>query len=151
MVTRRDFLGLLAGTTAGVLAPAYAKAEKVVEFKVKLKRYEFDPMVITVNKGDSVRFIIESLDIEHGFYIDGYDIDVRVQHAEQKVVEFKADKAGAFRMRCSAMCGPLHPFMVGKFVVEPNNRFLGSIGLSLLLPFALLAYLNNKKGDDADG
>jgi len=151
MVTRRDFIGLLAGTTAGLLTPAYAQTDSVVEFNVKLKRYEFDPEVIRVKKGDTVRLSIESIDIEHGFYIDGYDIDVRVPHAELRVVEFKADKTGAFRIRCSAMCGPLHPFMVGKFVVEPNNRFLGSIGLSFLLPFALLAYLYNKKGDDVDG
>ncbi len=145
MVTRRDFIKLAAGTTAGLLTPVYAQTDRVVEFHVKLKRFEYDPQVIKVKKGDTVRLTIESIDIEHGFYIDGYDIDVRVRHAEQKVVEFKADKTGAYRIRCSVMCGPLHPFMVGKLVVEPNNRFLGSIGLSLLLPFALLAYLYDKK------
>ncbi|MEE8357921.1 MAG: twin-arginine translocation signal domain-containing protein [Candidatus Hydrothermarchaeales archaeon] len=148
MVTRRDFIKLATGTTAGLLTPVYAQTDRVVEFHVKLKRFEIEPEIIRVKKGDTVRLYIEAVDIEHGLYIDGYDIDVRVRHAEQKIVEFKADKTGAYRMRCSVMCGPLHPFMVGKFVVEPNNRFIGSIILSLLLPFALLAYLNDRKKRD---
>lgn len=148
---RRDFLKLAVGTTAAFITPVSVQASNVVEFHVTLKRYEFDPEVIRVKKGDIVRLYIESLDIEHGFYIDGYNIDVRIQHADRMVVEFEADKAGAFRMRCSVMCGPLHPFMVGKLVVEPNYRFLGSIGLSFLLPFSLLAFLYNKRGEETHG
>lgn len=151
MVTRRDFMRLSAGTTAGLLTPVNVQAQRVVEFHLILKRYEIDPEIIKVKKGDIVRLYIEALDVEHGFYIDGYNIDVKIPHAEQKVVEFKADKTGAFRMRCSVMCGPLHPFMVGKLVVEPNNRFLGSIILSFLLPFAFLSYLYKKTGDEVNG
>jgi heme/copper-type cytochrome/quinol oxidase subunit 2 len=77
---------------------------------------------------------------------------MKVRHAELKVLEFVADKPGAFKVRCSVACGPMHPFMIGKLVVEPNHRFSASIGLALGLPFAALMYLRlrGKVGKDGD-
>jgi heme/copper-type cytochrome/quinol oxidase subunit 2 len=123
----------------------------VKEFRIKLKRYKFTPSVIRVNQGDRVRLIIEGLDLEHGLYIDGYDINIKVRHAEAKTVEFTADRIGSFRIRCSVVCGPLHPFMTGKLVVEPNSQFLLSAFLSLIVPFGTLIFLHHRKRGKSNG
>ncbi|MFQ5801094.1 MAG: cupredoxin domain-containing protein [Candidatus Hydrothermarchaeales archaeon] len=146
MVKRRDFLkGMLLGAAAATF-PSEVLAQKrnsgVKEFHIKLSGYKYEPSVIKVKQGDRVRLLLEGMDIEHGFYIDGYDLDIKVRHAEVKTLEFVADRPGAFKIRCSVVCGPLHPFMTGKLVVEPNLQFLASLGLSLIMPFAALIFMH---------
>lgn len=142
---RREFLkGILLGSVAAAVPKEVFSQEEtaeVREFQVTLSRYKFEPSVIKVKQGDTVRLVVEGLDLEHGLYIDGYDISVKVRHAESKTMEFVADKPGAFKMRCSVVCGPLHPFMTGKFVVEPNNQFWIAMALSLITPFAALLFM----------
>jgi len=157
MLKRRDFLKAVLFSAAAAASPAGVLAQDgendgVKEFHIKLKRYEYSPSVIKVQQGDMVRLIVEGVDLEHGLYIDGYDIGVEVRHAEQKTLEFVADKPGAFKIRCSVVCGPLHPFMTGKLVVEPNNRFWIAIGLSIIAPFAALLFmhLRNRRHEDGD-
>lgn len=146
MVKRRDFLkGMLLGAAAAVSperALAQETAKEVKEFHIKLSRYKYEPSVIRVKQGDRVRLLLEGMDLEHGFYIDGYDLDITVRHAELKTLEFVADRPGAFKIRCSVVCGPLHPFMAGKLVVEPNLRFWAGLGLSFALPFAALIFMH---------
>ncbi|GBE56925.1 MAG TPA: hypothetical protein ENH13_06135 [Euryarchaeota archaeon] len=156
MLKRRDFLktmffgAAVAASPAGVLAKA-GDAD-VKEFHIKLSRYSYSPSTIRVKQGDRVRLILEGMDLEHGFYIDGYDLNVTVRHAEQKTLEFVADKQGAFKIRCSVVCGPMHPFMTGKLVVEPNTPFWTAIALSMLTPFAALIFMRmlDRRRDDGD-
>jgi plastocyanin len=141
---RRDFLRMiLIGSGAAAFPGVVAgDAAGVREFHIKLKRYKFTPSVIRVNQGDKVRLTVEGLDLEHGLYIDGYDIDVKVRHAEAKTLEFTADRSGSFKIRCSVVCGPLHPFMTGKLVVAPNSQFFLSAILSFIVPFGTLLFLH---------
>ena len=143
---RREFLkGIFLGAAAAV-SPAEVFSQEngaiVKEFHVKLSRYKYTPSMIRVNQGDRVRLVLEGMDLEHGFYIDGYDLEAKVRHADVKVLEFLADKAGSFKIRCSVVCGPFHPFMTGKLVVEPNQSFLVSSALSLATPFAALILIH---------
>jgi plastocyanin len=144
MLTRRGFLrALLSAGIAGIASPALSargEEQDVKELRVKLKRYDFTPSVIRVKQGDRVRLYVEGVDIEHGLYIDGYDLSIEVGHVETKVLEFTADKAGTFRMRCSVVCGPLHPFMVGKLVVEPDYKAKAAAFLGFIAPLAALVY-----------
>jgi heme/copper-type cytochrome/quinol oxidase subunit 2 len=141
---RRDFLRMiLIGSGAAALPRVVAgEAAEVKEFHIKLKRYTFTPSVIRVNHGDRVRLTIEGLDLKHGLYVDGYDLNIKVRHAEAKTIEFVADKSGSFRIRCSVVCGPLHPFMTGKLVVAPNSQFFLSAVLSFIVPFGALLFLH---------
>ncbi|MEE8168717.1 MAG: cupredoxin domain-containing protein [Candidatus Hydrothermarchaeales archaeon] len=152
MLTRRRFLKtLFAAASISMLRSVDVHAkENVKEIHVKLKRFTFTPEVIRVNEGDRVRLYLEGIDLQHGFYIDGYDIGEEVGHIEIKVLEFVADKPGTFKTRCSVVCGSLHPFMVGKLVVEPNHRFTVSTFLAFGAPFATLAYLYLKDGGRDD-
>jgi heme/copper-type cytochrome/quinol oxidase subunit 2 len=104
-------------------------------------QFAFDPPVLRVNQGDRVRFTLQATDVTHGFYLDGYDLEARVEPGVSQQVEFVTDRAGKFRYRCSVSCGTLHPFMIGELVVGPNLVFARAVGLTLVALAATLFYL----------
>lgn len=117
------------------------------EYNVKLTRFRFEPSVFRVERGERVRFNLDSVDATHGFYVDGYGVKVVVPEKEQKTVELVADRPGAFRIRCAVTCGSFHPFMIGKLVVSPNRQFWAGAVAALALPAALLAFLARQEGN----
>jgi cytochrome c oxidase subunit 2 len=147
-----------AGAVGGVLLQPSAPPQER-RIKMTARQYAFDPPVLRVNQGDTVRLRITSVDVIHGMYLEAFDINVlivpdspylelshpsRPDERPVKVEEiiFVADKTGKFRLRCSHTCGPLHPFMQGELVVAPN-RLLGAgvggfIGLLLAATFVAL-------------
>lgn len=106
------------------------------EFTIVAKQFAYDPAVITVPYGARVTIKLESHDVEHGFYLDGYGINVKFDIDNPQTVTFIANKVGTFKYRCSNPCGPFHPFMRGKLVVEPKTNFIpwamgfGTVGVS---------------------
>jgi cytochrome c oxidase subunit II len=120
MNRRRGFvLGLLAlCLTVTVLHSAQETPGGYHEFHMTAKNYEFDPDVITVKKGEKVRLFIAAMDHDHGFKIQGYDIDQELKKDSTATIEFTADKAGTFEFKCSVYCGSGHRKMKGKLVVE---------------------------------
>lgn len=127
------------------------------------RQYAYDPPVLKVNQGDMIRLRIESTDVLHGFYLEGYAIDAKIipespyveltnpsrpQERSKKVEEivFVAERTGKFRYRCSHTCGTMHPFMSGELVVAPNRLFgagLGSV-VGLLLAGSLLSFWDGR-------
>jgi len=104
-------------------------------------QFAFDPPVLRVNQGDRVRLTLQAGDVVHGFYLDGYDLQQRVEPGISQEIEFVADRTGKFRYRCSVSCGPLHPFMIGELVVGPNLPFFRTVGLLLVAVVGTLVYL----------
>ncbi len=104
-------------------------------------QFAFDPPVLRVNRGDRVRLTLQAGDVVHGFYLDGYDLQQRVEPGISQEIEFVADRAGKFRYRCSVSCGTLHPFMIGELVVGPNLPFIRTVGLLLVAVAGTLVYL----------
>ena len=100
------------------LAAGQATPSDVHEFTMTAKKYEFDPGVITVKKGEKVRLIITAADHDHGIKIEGYDINQELKKGDPTTIEFTADKAGTFEFKCSVYCGLGHGKMKGKLVVE---------------------------------
>lgn len=94
------------------------------------EQFSFDPSTIRVDEGDRVRIKLDSSDVVHGIYIDGYEIETKVYPDEPVIVELNAVKSGSFRFRCNVTCGSFHPFMIGRLVVSPNQRFMGSLVLT---------------------
>jgi heme/copper-type cytochrome/quinol oxidase subunit 2 len=87
------------------------------------KRFEFTPNTITLQKGESVTLHLESHDVTHGLYLDGYGIRLKARPGLADKATFTADKTGRFTFRCSETCGEFHPYMVGFLTVEPNSRY----------------------------
>ncbi len=125
-------------------SPFSAIPGKRKDFTIIAKRYSYQPNRIIVNKGDSVHIKFGSVDVVHGFFLEGYDIEAeihpgkipfKVRHPSVETeftyvdeIAFTADRNGKFRYRCSVTCGTLHPFMIGEFIVRPNYPFYASIG-----------------------
>lgn len=135
-----------------VLTASRIETSGTKSFDIRARQYAYDPPSINVNRGDSVHIRLSSLDVVHGFYLEGYDIDaeifpmkpqIRLRDPTQKdgfrdaeKIAFRADKAGKFRYRCSHTCGYLHPFMQGEFVVGPNYPFHAAVGAAVGILFA---------------
>ena len=91
---------------------------EVKEFNVMAKSWEFDPSTITVNKGDTVRLSVESIDVRHGITIPEFRINEVLEPGSKVEIEFVADKAGTFDFSCSVPCGSGHRQMKGTLVVN---------------------------------
>jgi cytochrome c oxidase subunit II len=89
--------------------------------QVSARKYEFDPSVIKVKQGDHVKLVITATDRDHGFRLEGYDVEQRLVKGVPTTVEFTADKAGTFAFECSVVCGLGHRKMKGQLVVEPSG------------------------------
>ena len=141
---------VLVTTIAGSLASAgaTASAPRSHSILVKAGQYAFDPPVIRVRRGDTLKLRFAAADVVHGFYLEGHDVDVTIpplsrqvtvkrggatQIAEEVVVT--AGRSGKFRYRCSKTCGAMHPFMVGELIVGPNRLFGGAAGAAAGLLF----------------
>lgn len=141
------FAVVVLGGVSGLLAGSGTAPPQTRRILVRARQYAYDPAVIRVNRGDTVRLRLFSDDVVHGFYLEGYDLDVDILPLEPKVllrrpsrpdeveevdeVVFTADKEGKFRYRCSHTCGYLHPFMLGELIVGPNRLLPTSIGMTL--------------------
>lgn len=144
--TRRTALFALAGMTllgaAGFALGSRSPPPQERSIHVVAHRYGYDPPVIRVNRGDLVRLTFGSTDVEHGFYLEGYGLDVTILPLRSTVevtqagvkstaseVVFRADREGKFRYRCSHTCGFMHPFMLGELLVGPNRLLPTSLGM----------------------
>jgi len=134
---------LLTLISAPMLAVGWAKAAATREFHIKARAFAYDPPIIRVQQGDRVKLILEAQDVTHGLLLDyyGVDLEARPRQEEESSAQFVADRAGKFRFRCTTVCGPLHPFMVGELIVEPNYLSIASLPLILLAAGGTLGFL----------
>ena len=114
---------LLAVLVSGcVQAPAQdtgsQAAGELKEFTMTAKQFEFNPAAITVNKGDRVKITITSLDVSHGFRINEFNVNAKIEPGKPATVEFIADKSGTFTFFCSVVCGSGHGSMKGILTVK---------------------------------
>jgi cytochrome c oxidase subunit 2 len=105
---------------AGVTSAAPAEPPQR-EIKVIARRFEFVPKVINVKKGERVRLVVTSEDVDHGIAIREFGVDQIVKAQETKIIELIADKAGRFDITCSVFCGDGHPDMVGELIVTASE------------------------------
>jgi heme/copper-type cytochrome/quinol oxidase subunit 2 len=105
-------------------------------FRVEASRFEYTPAVLRANPGDTVTIDLVSTDVVHGLAVDGYGVEVIADPGQTARLTFIADRHGTFRFRCSATCGPMHPFMIGKLQVGQNELFLRGAALALLVIIA---------------
>ena len=111
----------LAGLAIGLWpAPSTPVSPSDRHFRIEASQFVYAPAVLYANPGDRVTIDVVATDVEHGLYLDGYNLSITAQPGQTAHLTFVADHAGAFRFRCSVTCGALHPFMIGKLSVGPN-------------------------------
>lgn len=96
--------------------PPPPPAGKIIE--IKASQWKFEPDTITVKKGESVKLIITSQDVTHGFSLPAFNIQETLKPGQTVTVEFVPDKAGTFPFRCTVFCGSGHSGMDGTLIVE---------------------------------
>lgn len=142
---RSPYLALLpfVGLALAILfLPFPASAEPVThQVTMTAGQFAYDPPVLRLNQGDRVILTLQAADVVHGFYLDGYGLERRVEPGLPQKLEFVADRVGKFRYRCSVSCGTLHPFMIGELIVAPNLVFARAVGLMLVALGGTLFYL----------
>lgn len=128
------------------------------EILILARQYAYEPHRIVVDAGDVLRLRLVAVDVVHGFYLEGHDLEVevrpgripfRVRHPsrqgafeEVEEVRIVAGRPGKYRFRCSVTCGTLHPFMQGELVVRPNTPYLAGVAGAFAVTvgfFALVA------------
>lgn len=122
------------------------------KFEIHAKKFSFTPSILKVNKGDNVSIRLLSEDVHHGFYLDGYELEMSARPGQSESLNFIADKTGKFNFRCSVTCGEFHPYMIGYIIIEPNTSFNGFVLLIIGIGvFSLLFQFFRKKRENING
>ena len=112
------FSAVSSRTIAQDVSDAGTQTGGVHEIHVTLRKYEFSPSSLHVKKGERVRLVLTTVDHDHGFKLDEFDINQKVAKGTTATVELTVDKAGIFQFHCSNVCGLGHRSMKGTLVVE---------------------------------
>ena len=100
------------------------------EFRISTPQWYFNPVTIKVNPGDTVRFIVTSPDIMHGFAINelGVNLALKADVGVVAEVEIPADiPEGVYTSYCSIFCGIGHPYMKGSVIIGERGFEIGRI------------------------
>jgi len=90
----------------------FSQPPHVKDITMNVKSWSYSPNEIEVNKGDLVRLYFitvkdeVSLYNEHGFGIDGYNINTFLVKGTEQTLQCVANKAGTFTFRCTLLCVP---------------------------------------------
>ena len=96
-------------------------------FEVGPNRYEavvvafeggFDPSEMRFPVGAEVSFRVRSVDLVHGFLIEGTGIEFEVDPIEPELATHTFEEAGEYNLLCHIYCGGGHPAMLGTVIVE---------------------------------
>ena len=75
--------------------------------------------ILELEKGQSYRVHMSSMDWQHGFSLQPVNINVQVHPGYDLVVTLTPDEAGEYGVVCNEFCGIGHHTMIGKiYVVE---------------------------------
>jgi len=73
--------------------------------------------ILELEKDQSYRLHLSSVDVQHGFSLQPVNINLQVHPGYEMVVTIKPDQAGEFGVVCNEFCGIGHHLMVGKIYV----------------------------------
>ena len=113
----------IGATSAALWARQVRGAGDVKTIDVTASRFQFEPAIISVAQGDSVRLRLHSADRSHAFAIKAFRVKALIPKGGETVtVEFVADQAGTFAFTCSEYCGTGHSEMKGMLVVRAEGK-----------------------------
>ena len=108
---------------AGAWARQVNGVADVKTIDIVASQFQFEPSIITVAQGDSVRLRLHSADRAHGLAIKAFRVKALIPKTGEAVtMEFVADQAGEFDITCSEYCGSGHAGMNGRLVVLAKKK-----------------------------
>lgn len=81
--------------------------------------WKYYPSEIRVPLGATVTFYVTSVDVQHGFKVDGTNINMQILPGQVSKLTTTFNQAGEFPYVCHEYCGVGHQNMFGKIIVEP--------------------------------
>jgi heme/copper-type cytochrome/quinol oxidase subunit 2 len=148
---------LLGGLMGAIVGDSSAEPE-LRNIDIRARQYAYEPAVINANVGDTLRIRLISLDVIHGFYLEGHDLDSEIlpnqrsfhiknpsvdkEWRQVESVDVVLKRGGKYRYRCSHTCGTMHPFMLGELLIAPNTPFHAGVGAVIGLFIAMLVLFN---------
>jgi ferredoxin len=150
------------GLIPAIAIQFFAKEPTDKSLHIRNFRYGKDPSVIRCNRGDRLHLTFSTEDTGHSFFLEEFDMDVKVSPASDVVsvfktsdptkksvqtreVSFTAEHPGILNYlisksnyRCHVWCGPMHAFEQGKLVIFPNTLLFFSLGCLIGILFIWL-------------
>ncbi|MGE5411734.1 MAG: cytochrome c oxidase subunit II [Clostridiales bacterium] len=82
---------------------------------------KFDTLYVPQNK--SIKLELNSVDVNHSFYIPAFRIKEDVVPGRTDYLVFNAQQQGKFDVECAEYCGMRHAYMLNKVIVLPPDEF----------------------------
>jgi len=76
--------------------------------------------ILELEKGQSYRLHLSSMDWNHGFSLQPVNINLQIVPGYEMVLTITPDTAGEFTVVCNEYCGIGHHLMLGKIYVKEN-------------------------------
>jgi cytochrome c oxidase subunit 2 len=76
--------------------------------------------ILELEKGQSYRLHLSSMDWNHGFSLQPVNINLQIIPGYEMVLTVTPDTAGEFTVVCNEFCGIGHHLMLGKIYVKEN-------------------------------
>jgi polyferredoxin len=143
---------VISGLFPAFLGQFFTKTPTSRHIHISNFRYGKNPSVIRCNRGDTLYLTFSTEDTGHSFFLEEFDIDVKVSPELENVSVFSpkdptkpavmtkevtliARHPGLYNYfvsrsnyRCHVWCGPMHAFEQGKLIILPNTLLLFSTG-----------------------
>ncbi len=101
--------------TPGLRELAPGKYEAYVIARV----WRFDPNQITVPVGSTITFYVTSIDVQHGFKLQGTNVNLQIVPGQVSKLTHTFDQPGTYTFMCHEYCGAGHAAMFGTVNVTP--------------------------------
>jgi len=161
---------ILFGLLPAILSQFLEKKPVSRNIHVRSFRYGKDPYAIRCNRGDTLHLTFSSEDTGHSFFLEEFDMDVKITPSTNELTVFKtSDPTGTpvqakevvliakhpgiynyivskSNFRCHSWCGPMHAFEQGKLIILPNTLMFFSIGSLFGIIFIWLLSIYRKNG-----
>ena len=162
------------GLVPAIICQIFTEKPTSRHIHIRSFRYGKDHYVIRCNRGDTLHLTFSTDDTGHSFFLQEFDIDVKISPSRDEVTVFKtsdptskpvitkevvliAKHQGFYNYivsksnyRCHVWCGPMHAFEQGKLIILPNTLLVFSLGSLLgIILIWLVRIFKNVKPDNS--
>ena len=89
------------------------------EAYILAQTWQFNPKEIRIPVGSEITFYVTSKDVQHGFKLEGTNINMQIVPGQVSSLSATFEKVGTFNFVCTEYCGAAHAIMYGQLIVEP--------------------------------
>jgi len=94
------------------------KGEKEYEVHLLARMWAFEPNRIEIPAGSKVTIYTTSIDVQHGFHIEGKAVNLMSIPGAVNKMEVVFNKPGTYKIICNEYCGVGHSAMYGEIIVK---------------------------------